>query len=123
MKRFFIITSVVTAFTAAFILYALKYDTRVLAERAASLDQRIDELNAAIAIEQAELANLSRPQRLDGLAKRFTQLKPVEPLQLGAIASIPLRVELEHAEAAPAAAPVGSGGEPSSGGSLPGATP
>ena len=113
MQRILMIAAVLAVFGSAFALYVVKTDTRDVDERVRKLSERVETLRSTIAVESAELANLSRPDRLDALLKANPNLKlqPMRPDQFGAIEDIPFRSDL--AAGAPASEiPVEAGGKP-----------
>jgi cell division protein FtsL len=75
----------------AFGLYAIKNDTRLALDHKRSLDQRIVEQEAAIAVLKAEKATLTRPERIEQLTKRHLSLAPMQPGQIAVMADLPWR--------------------------------
>lgn len=57
------------ALACAFVLYSVSYDTRQLDLRVQSQERRIERLRSDIALLKAELAYLSRPERIEPLAR------------------------------------------------------
>ena len=62
---------------SAFALTWLKIDTRRLEAQVARDERRREKLQADIAVLKAELAFLTRPERLDVLARRHLGLRPM----------------------------------------------
>lgn len=78
---------------AGYALFQVKYQV-------VSLEEELARLNAATLREQnqihvleAEWSYLNQPQRLEELNERFVHLKPINPAQYAAIASVPMRPE------------------------------
>lgn len=63
------------------LIYQQKYETRRLEDRAAALSREISEQTRALAVLRAEWTYLTRPERLDKLARRMG-LEPVNPDQV-----------------------------------------
>lgn len=82
---------------AAFVVFGLfhvKYEV-------ASLEEELGRLNAATLREQnqihvleAEWSYLNRPSRLEELAERYLELKPLAPEQLTTLSALPKRPQL-----------------------------
>jgi cell division protein FtsL len=68
------------AFASAMFLYALSYDTRRLEARVQSLERTAERTESEIAATRAELSHLSRPERIEPLA-RALGLKAPAPRQ------------------------------------------
>ncbi len=75
MRRALTALSVFLAIAAAVALYAIGYDTRRLAARVHVLEKTTERTEADIAAARAELSHLSRPERIEPLA-RAMGLKP-----------------------------------------------
>lgn len=80
------------ALACAFILYTVSYDTREIEQVVQSKERRIERLRSDIAVLRAEQAYLSRPERIEPLARAmgFEPAKGeqyVEPSKLAADAS------------------------------------
>lgn len=76
--------------SAAYV-YRIKLDSTVRTERVLRLRADIREERNKIAQLRAEWATLSSPARLQGLAERHTQLRPVESHQFGSMKNLPSR--------------------------------
>ena len=61
--------ALLTAFMAALTLYTIAYDTRRLEGRVHALERRAERVEADIAAARAELTHLSRPERIEPLAR------------------------------------------------------
>ena len=69
MRQAITAASVLFAIAAAVALYAIGYDTRQLATRVHQLEKAADKAEADIAAAKAELTHLSRPERIEPLAR------------------------------------------------------
>ena len=103
MQRILMIAAVLAVFGSAFALYVVKTDTRDLDDRVRKLGERVETLKSAIAVETAELATLSRPDRINALLKANPALKlsPRRPDQFGSVEDIPFRSDLVAGAGAP----------------------
>ena len=85
----------VTSFAAlaicAFALYAITYDTGRITTNIGALAEKLTAREAEIGVLRAELANLTRPGRIDRLVKAHLDLHPALPQQLGTVADLPWR--------------------------------
>lgn len=73
--------AMVLALASAFLLYAINYDTRQLAERVKAQERAIDTAHSDIAVLKAERAHLGRPDRIEPVA-RSLGLRPATESQL-----------------------------------------
>jgi hypothetical protein len=73
-------------------MFQMKYEVMQQEDRLARLDREIASDREAVRVLNAEWNYLSQPARLDELAKRYLDLVPIGPKQLGSIDAIPLRV-------------------------------
>lgn len=73
--------AMVLALASAFLLYAINYDTRQLAERVKAQERAIDTAHSDIAVLKAERAHLGRPGRIEPIA-RSLGLRPATESQL-----------------------------------------
>lgn len=76
MRRWTTAVAVVLAIVAATVLYWVSYETRLLEARAHVLERRQDRIEAEIAAARAELAYLSRPERIAPLARGLGMTPP-----------------------------------------------
>ena len=76
---------------AASLVYKIKFDSTLQAERVAKLHGELRRERDAIAILRAEWAKLDTPGRIQGLAERHLKLKPIEPRQFDALDRLPAR--------------------------------
>jgi hypothetical protein len=76
---------------AAAYVYRIKYDATVQAERLAKLRGELRQERDRIAALRAEWEQLDNPDRIETLAKRFLQLKPIAPTQFDTLDRLPER--------------------------------
>ena len=68
------------ALSSAFLLYGLTYDTRLIEQRVQAFERTAERARSDIAVLRAERAHLSRPERIEPMA-RAQGLRPTEPRQ------------------------------------------
>ena len=78
---------------AGYALFQVKYQVVTLEEEMARLNAATLREQNQIHVLAAEWSYLNQPQRLEELNERFVYLKPINPVQFAAIASIPMRPE------------------------------
>ncbi len=66
---------------AASVVYKIKFDSTLQAERVAKLSGQLRRERDAIATLRAEWATLDTPGRIQGLAERHLALRPIQPTQ------------------------------------------
>jgi hypothetical protein len=76
---------------AAAIVYKIKFDSTLQAERVAKMHGELRRERDAIAILRAEWATLDTPARIQGLAERHLKLRPIEPTQFDSLDHLPER--------------------------------
>ena len=76
---------------AAADVYRIKYDSTVQAERLAKLRGEVRRVRDQIAALRAQWGELDNPERVDPLAKRFLNLRPVAPAQFDSLDHLPVR--------------------------------
>ncbi len=76
---------------AAAWVYRIKFDATVQAERLAKLRGEVRHERDAIAALRAEWGQLDNPARIEALANRFLQLKPIAPTQFDTLDHLPER--------------------------------
>jgi hypothetical protein len=76
---------------AASIVYKIKFDSTLQAERVARMHRDLRRERDAIATLRAEWARLDTPGRILGLAERHLTLKPIEPRQFDSLDRLPER--------------------------------
>ncbi len=70
---------------AAAYVYRIKFDSTVQAERLAKIRSEVRRERDTIAALRAEWGELDNPVRIEALAKRFLQLKPIAPTQFDSL--------------------------------------
>jgi cell division protein FtsL len=96
---------VLGAVVAAVALYAIKQQTRVVAATVTQLERAVAQQEVEMVVLKAELANLTRPDRIARLARTHLGMKPISPAQLGRIADLPWREGVVAAKASTAVSP------------------
>jgi cell division protein FtsL len=76
---------------AAAYVYRIKFDSTVQAERLAKIRSEVRRARDAVAALRAEWSELDNPSRIEGLAKRHLQLKPIAPTQFDSLDRLPER--------------------------------
>ncbi len=89
---------------AASVVYKIKFDSTLQAEKVAKMRGELRRERDAIAVLRAEWARLDTPRRIQALAERHLALQPVAPAQFGALDQLPPR----QAAVPPAADPIAS---------------
>jgi hypothetical protein len=74
---------------AAAYVYRIKFDSTMQAERLAKLRSEMRHERDTIATLRAEWGELDNPARIQTLAKRFLQLKPIVPTQFNSLDHLP----------------------------------
>ncbi len=64
------------------LIYNMKFETRRLEERAAQLERAIAEEKDNVALMRAEWSHVTRPERIEKLAREVLDLEPAKPEQL-----------------------------------------
>jgi len=72
-------------------VYSIKYETIYFAEQVKKLENRLDRENAAIIVLKAEWQYENQPARLQGLANKFLDSKPLEARQIIKASELPDR--------------------------------
>ncbi|RIA47752.1 cell division protein FtsL [Dichotomicrobium thermohalophilum] len=70
------------------LIYQQKHETRELEARAAELSREISEQTRALAVLRAEWTYLTRPERLEKIARERMGLEPVKPEQIKSFVAI-----------------------------------
>jgi cell division protein FtsL len=88
---------------AAAYVYRIKFDSAAQAEKLAKLRGEVRHERDQIAALRAEWGQLDNPARIETLAKRYLQLKPIAPTQFDSLDHLPDRPppppDQEHADA------------------------
>ena len=82
---------IVALVAAAAYVYRIKLDSTVQAERLAKIRSEVRRERDTIAALRAEWGELDNPARIEALAKRYLQLKPVTPTQFNSLDQLPDR--------------------------------
>ena len=64
------------------LIYDMKFETRRLEDRAAQLARAIEDERDNVALMRAEWSHVSRPERVESLAREGLKLEPAKPEQL-----------------------------------------
>lgn len=106
MGRIVNVMGIAIAVAAAGAVYHVKHEAGRAAATASELQREIERERASIAVLRAEWSHLNHPARLQGLAERYLELRPVEARQFVSLAELPARpvpqIEPIPLEAAPA---------------------
>lgn len=82
--------------SSAFLLYGLTYDTRLIESRVQRAERSADRARADISLLRAERAHLSRPERIEPLARA----QGLQPSQVGQFVAKPVVSHLADADSA-----------------------
>lgn len=88
------ITWLVLIAAAAYGLYFVKFQVQELQRQTATLEQELEKELEHLHVIEAEWAYLTRPDRLQELARHHTTLKPVAGMQVQQVAKLPFPSEL-----------------------------
>jgi cell division protein FtsL len=77
---------------AAAVVYDVKYSATYEAQKVARLNSEIAKEREKIATLKAEWSTLSSPERIQRLAMRYLNMKPLPVTQIGSFASLPDRL-------------------------------
>jgi len=91
MMRVINILVIAALILAASVVYKIKFDSTLQAERVAKLRSEIRKERNAVAALRAEWSRLDTPGRIQGLAERHLALKPVQPTQFDDLDNLPER--------------------------------
>jgi hypothetical protein len=113
---------------AAAYVYRIKFDSAAQAEKLAKLRGEVRHERDEIAALRAQWGQLDNPERIETLAKRYLQIKPIAPTQFDALDRLPDRPpplpEQEHADIRdPIGGMIDDLQEPATTGSIPQAAP
>ena len=79
------------ALGVGFGLFQLKYQVQGLEDKLARLNRQILESEEAIHVLNAEWSYLNRPERIEGLARKYLALQPTAGKQFGSFDDLPHR--------------------------------
>lgn len=102
MLRWLTATVALATIAAAFGVTWLKHDTRRIEAKLQAQERQLEKAESDIAILRAELGFLTRPERLEPLARRHLGLQPATANQIIGIDELPHRTS---APAKPGIAP------------------
>lgn len=91
MSRILTLAAVGLAIGAAATLYQVKYEVRLLEREARELHRNVARERQSIQVLEAEWAFLNQPSRIQDLAERYLDLKPLKPSQISTVERLPLR--------------------------------
>lgn len=97
----------VLAALVGFGLFHVKYQVQALEDRLAKLNRGIVHEQEQIHVLHAEWTYLDRPERIEELSKKFLDLAPPKPDQIGSIAQLPMR-PAEESSPSDSSAPTGA---------------
>jgi cell division protein FtsL len=97
---------------AAFGVTWIKYDTRRLEAKLQAQERQIEKAESDIAVLRAELGFLTRPERLDPLARQLLGLQPASSDQIMTSDELPRRAAPASSRQAPAARSLRAGSAP-----------
>jgi hypothetical protein len=89
--RIFNVLAVCALVATAVVVYRIKYQATLQAEKVQRLHATIDKEKANIALLKAVLAHMERPDRIQLLASQYLDLKPFEIWQREPVSAIPMR--------------------------------
>ena len=104
---------------AASIVYKIKFDSTLQAERVAKVHGELRHEREAIATLRAEWARLDTPARIQGLAERHLKLQPIKPTQFDNLDRLPERAPSFPANNDPIAAIIAPAAPDTTGSVLP----
>src|SRR5262249_9554368 len=89
--RFIHLIVIAALVSAAVHVYKIKFDSTLQVERVAKLRSNLQHVRESTAALRAKWGELDSPARIQGLAQRHTQLKPIEATQFDALDRLPGR--------------------------------
>ncbi|MFZ2872448.1 cell division protein FtsL, partial [Zavarzinia sp.] len=91
MSRILTLAAIGLAVGTAATLYQVKYEVRLLEQEARELHRGVTRERQSIQVLDAEWAFMNQPSRIQDLAERYLDLKPVKPSQITSIDRLPMR--------------------------------
>lgn len=88
-------------------LYQIKYESENEDQGIAALKQKVEFEKEAITVLRAEWSYLNKPERLQSLADRYLELRPLRAEQIATFDDLPLRPQSPDLMAPRFGAPVG----------------
>jgi len=89
--RFIHLIVIAALVSAAVHVYKIKFDSTLQVERVAKLRSNVQHVRESTAALRAKWGELDAPARIQGLAQRHTQLKPIEAAQFDSLDRLPER--------------------------------
>jgi cell division protein FtsL len=102
MFRLLNVALVIGVIACSFVMYSLEHQTRKTERQIAGLQQDIRQERENIRLLKAEWSHLTRPARLERLARKHLQLEPMRPEQLVRQAELAAHLPERPVFAAPA---------------------
>jgi cell division protein FtsL len=90
MIRFLNVFLVMAVIALSILLYDIKYRAQAADRAADKMERQIAEEEDGIRVLRAEWSYLNQPERLQALATRYTELRPLAPAQIGAFSDVPV---------------------------------
>ena len=90
MIRFLNVFLVMAVIGLSILLYDIKYRAEAADRNADALERQIAEEQDGIRVLRAEWSYLNQPERLQQLATRYTELRPLAPAQIGSFGDVPM---------------------------------
>lgn len=91
MNRILTVLGMMLAIAVAITLYQVKYEVHQAERKARDLNRELAREREAIQVLEAEWSYLNRPSRIQDLAERYLGLKPIRPVQIGTVETLPMR--------------------------------
>lgn len=91
MSRFLHLVAIFALVGSALYAYRIKYDTIYLGEQVAKRRHQIAREREAVAVLKAEWQLANRPDRIQALADKYSDLQPASVQQIIRLADVPMR--------------------------------
>ena len=91
MIRFLNLALIAMLVASAVVVYSIKYESTLQAEKVAKLMRSIEKEKVQIAALRSEWATLAQPERLEALSKKFLQLQSMKVDQLVEASRLPVK--------------------------------
>ena len=91
MIRIVNLVAVMAVILTSFAAYRVKYEAGSDAKNVAALRTEIAAEQDAVAVLKAEWSHLNQPMRLQALASRYLELKPIDVHQIATLQDLPQR--------------------------------
>ncbi|OAI27587.1 hypothetical protein A1351_01505 [Methylosinus sp. R-45379] len=93
MLRILNVVAILALIGSGFYAYSIKYQTMLRAEQINKMKREAKSERDAIAVLRAEWAFMTRPERVQDLADKYLDLKPVAVTQIATAQSLPEKPE------------------------------